>query len=318
LCPVVALVVAPASANFIQHIVGGKMATPATALVASALGQGKQVLVLPAMHDSLANSPFYKRNLQTLTELANVTVLRGRQEEGKQKFPDPEILSSEVAHLCNTGRRPKEPILITSGTTRGYIDEIRYVSNYSSGSLGKAVAHELFRQGFRTTIVAGPAEHQAELYTRKTDVKTTREMLDACLDATANSRLLGAIFCASVLDFEPTQRLPGKIPSSSSELTVTMKPNEKIIARVNVSGPVKIGFKLGIDFGQTEAETIAREYMQKYNLTALIANDFRRVNASEHHAWAVTRDGHVQECKSKQEIATWIARCFEQSLASHS
>ena len=74
-----ALVVAPASASFIQKIAHGVCDSPASALAASYLGQKKRVLVLPNMHDSLFDAPAFQKNLATINPW--VTILGGRLEE---------------------------------------------------------------------------------------------------------------------------------------------------------------------------------------------------------------------------------------------
>ncbi len=103
------------------------------------------------MHDSLALAPSHLKNLSTLSTWSGVHILPSRLEEGKRKFPEPAALADVAAHLMNQKRRPASPVLLTMGTTRGYIDDVRYVSNYSSGKLGSTVASELYRQVFERT-----------------------------------------------------------------------------------------------------------------------------------------------------------------------
>jgi phosphopantothenoylcysteine decarboxylase/phosphopantothenate--cysteine ligase len=304
-----AVVVAPASSSIIAKVARGMTDSHCTALIASALGQAKPVIILPAMHDSLMAAPAMQEHLAKIGSWKNVFIQRGRIEEGKQKFPEPKILADHVAHIMNASLRPQEPVLITMGTTRGYIDDVRYISNYSSGSLGTAISEELYRQGFKTFVVSGPCEHKPETFSELKEILTTGDMQAACKSAEVKG-LAGGIFCASVLDYEPSEKSMGKIKSGHSNLTVSFKPTPKIIGAIQLDGKPKIGFKLESGLGETQLKSIATEYINKYNLTCLIANELGAVSATKHHAWAILANGEKTELTSKAGIARYIAKIF--------
>lgn len=299
-----AVVIAPASSSFIGRIAAGQTDTPAAALVASALGQTKPVLMLPAMHDSLALAPSYRAHIAEVSTWDGVKILTSRLEEGKRKFPEPATLADQVAHELNLQTKVPHKILITMGTTRGYVDDVRYFSNYSSGKLGSTIAEELYRHGYQTIVVAGPSEFRPKAASELIDIRTTGDMLSACQNK--SSDIYGAIFCASVLDYEPSETASGKLRSGAKDLTISLKPTPKIIEQVTIKGPVKIGFKLESDLTQERAKDIARDYCKKYRLSALIANQLSSVSASSHKAWAITAKQNVTELTSKQAIARYI------------
>ncbi len=302
-----AVVIAPASSSIIAKIARGMTDSHCTALVASALGQSKPVIILPAMHDSMMAAPAMQEHLAKIASWKNVHVQQGRLEEGKQKFPEPKILADHVAHIMNRSKRASNPVLITMGTTRGYIDDVRYMSNYSSGSLGTAIAEEIFRQGFKTHVVAGPCEYKPASYSKIENILTTSDMLTACQTANAGG-LSGAVFCASVLDYEPNQRSDGKIKSGQSDFSVSFKPTPKIIGSIDLKGKPKVGFKLEVAVNDHQITAIADDYCKKYSLSCLIVNKLSSVSATNHHAWAVSADGSKQELASKSEIARFIAK----------
>jgi phosphopantothenoylcysteine decarboxylase/phosphopantothenate--cysteine ligase len=309
-----AVVIAPASANMLTNIARGTTDSHCTALVASALGQKKPIAILPAMHDSLKLAPAIQKHLETITSWANVRVLGPREDEGKQKFPDPETLADHIAHFINHPKRPKLPVLITMGTTRGYIDDVRYISNYSSGKLGSIISEELYRQGYTTTVVAGPSEIKPRVFGKLQNVLTTSEMLHDCEQA-ASSGLSAGIFCASVLDYEPSQKTMGKLKSGHENLTVAFMPTQKIIQKINIPSGIKIGFKLEVGLSNQQAETIASDYIKKYNLDSLIVNELKSASSSKHEALAFTKHAADQAptaLSSKTEIANFIARLLEQ------
>lgn len=286
-----AVIIAPASANFLGQVANGLLPTAATALVASYLGQKLPVLFLPNMHDSLAAAPAVQRNIATLTAMGAYP-LAARLEEGKHKFPEPAVLADLVAHRLNC--RPHR-VLITLGTTRAAIDAVRYLSNYSSGRLGSLIAEELFRRGFDTRVVAGPCPVQPKTFGRLHAVVGNADMEEA-----ARRELLGcasaAVFAASVMDFLPTTAHTGKIASRDHErLTVELQRTHKMIKSLNpplVGGArVKVGFKLETALTPERAEALAARHMPDYDLSLMVVNDLADVDANRHRALLFERRG---------------------------
>ena len=312
ICTSDAVIIAPASAHIMTQIASGLTDTPASALVASALGQNKPVLILPAMHDSLLNAPAMAQHVKTLESWKDVHLMQSRLEEGKRKFPNPIDLADSVAHQLNRSKRPSKPVLLTMGTTRGYVDDVRYLSNYSSGKLGTEISTELYRQGFLTCVVSGPCEFKPHVSSTMIHVRTTGEMLSAAQEA-AKSGVCAAVFAASVLDFEPETKVSGKISSSQAGLTLSLRPTPKIIGAINSGGAPKIGFKLETNLTRDRATEIARDYTARYQLTNLIVNDLSDVSATAHKACGIDAKGTVTDLASKIEIAKYVAGILKTS-----
>jgi phosphopantothenoylcysteine decarboxylase/phosphopantothenate--cysteine ligase len=277
-----ACIVAPASANLLSSVAMGLTATPATALVASYLGVNKPVIMLPTMHESLKKSPAVSLNLDRLKTFG-VEWIASRSEEGKEKFPDPEIVANSVSHLLNKHKRGGASVFVTMGTTRGFIDEVRYVSNYSSGKLGTLIAEELYRQGYQTDVISGPCYHQPRSMSQLKNVSTNDEM-ESAVKQSVRSGASGGVFAASVLDFIPEKTVSGKLASKDHpHLTLQLKRTEKIISGIHL--PAKVGFKLEVDLKSERMGEIVRTYMDQYGLTMMVVNDLRDVSESQHRAF---------------------------------
>ena len=312
-----ACVIAPASANFIAHVAHGLTGSPATALVASYLGQKKKVFVVPSMHDSLMDSPHCEENIKRI--LPWTTILTGPREEGKRKFPQPDVLADTLAHEFNYRKTRGAPVLITMGTTRGYIDDVRYFSNYSSGRLGTLIAEEFYRNGFATDVIAGPALHRPLVYTRLSCIETNEELLSHALHSVEEGAG-AAIFAASVLDFIPEKKVAGKI-HSDGELAVTFRKAEKIIGRIQPKYNLKVGFKLETSLNSRQMHDIARSYIEKYDLRLMVFNLLANVDENRHTATIFEKNpGSVPICRgeitSKAEIARFIVDHVKQAYPS--
>lgn len=303
-----ACIVAPASASLIGRIAAGMTDTPASALITSYLGQGKPVLLLANMHDSLFRAPPVQANLQTIAGYG-VTMLTARTEEGKQKFPLPDELADISAHVLNSKRHRagRGDVLVTMGTTRGYIDDVRYISNYSSGALGTEISRELYRHGFSTHIVAGPCPVKPAVYSSLHLVETNDDMEDAMAQILRKNPV-ASVLAASVLDFTPERKQAGKISSASTDrLEVGFARTKKLIAKVNT--PVKVGFKLESGLTEGNAAELARQYQTKYNLSLFVINDLGDVDSKRHRARIFDRNnGAPSVGESKPEIARAICQ----------
>lgn len=282
------LVVAPASASIISKIAAGICDNPGSALAQSYMGSHKPVMILPNMHYSIMESSPIQTNIRKLE--SKITLLSPEKGEGKYKFPNPEKLADIVANKFNS-QKTESPVLICMGSTRGYIDDVRYISNYSTGKLGTTISEELFRSGFKIHVVCGNSTYKPSEFTSIHHVSTNDEMIDACqsvLNSAQNNCHL--IMLASVLDFVPDRKKPGKIKSDLNEIVVKLVATDKIIAKLNINpGHAKIGFKLEYELSQKTAAEIADEYLSKYSLTSIFLNSLKAVSAEQHSGFLFNR-----------------------------
>jgi len=310
-----ALVIAPASASLIGKIAAGITDTPAAALAVSAIGAKKPVIVVPNMHDSLYDSPQVTANLARLATWASV--LNPRQDEGKRKFPDPRNLADNVAHAVNHSRQRHSPVLVTLGTTRGYVDDVRYFSNYSSGKLGTLIAEELYRWGIRTHVIAGPAKYTPQAATLLEHIETNEELAQRAEAALAQG-CSGLVMAASVLDFIPHRVAAGKL-RSTEELKVTFSKAPKLLGRLNPASALKVGFKLEVGMDRAQALVLAQRYMTEYSLSMMVLNSLEQVDENHHTALIGMRDkGGVRllpgEFVGKEALAHLIAGHLREGL----
>ncbi|MFH0981268.1 MAG: phosphopantothenoylcysteine decarboxylase [Planctomycetota bacterium] len=119
-------------------------------------------------------------------------------------------------------------ILVTAGPTREYLDDVRFLSNASSGKMGYAIATEAARRGHEAVLVSGPVELPAPQGVEFVPVMTGREMLDACLKyfESCGAAVMGAAVC----DYRPAARTLGKPPKITEAYSVTLEPTEDICA----------------------------------------------------------------------------------------
>jgi phosphopantothenoylcysteine decarboxylase/phosphopantothenate--cysteine ligase len=119
-------------------------------------------------------------------------------------------------------------VLISSGPTRQYIDPVRFISNASSGEMGRCIAQAALQAGHEVTIVSGPVDVRYPREARVIPVTTTAQMLGACLAEFKDSD--GMIGVAAPCDFQPASVFNHKIRKTGQPLTLQLVQTPDIVA----------------------------------------------------------------------------------------
>lgn len=318
-----ALIIAPATASTI-----GKMANGVAdnMLVTTYLSAKAPVFVAPAMDLDMMRHPSTIRNIELLRsygnhiieptagELASHLIGKGRMEEPENIF---KVLDDFFkAGVDLQGKR----VLITAGPTVERIDPVRYISNFSSGKMGFALAEECASRGAQVTLVAGPVTLKTEHpRIERVDVTTALEMYDAVLNALPQSDAV--ILCAAVADYRVEHVAEKKIKREKEEAPVIkLTPNPDIARAVGQAkrpDQVTVGFALETDNEQVNAQG----KMERKNLNFIVMNSLRDKNAGfqvdTNKVTIFTDKGETieGECKSKRDVARDIVDVLHKYLA---
>ena len=119
-------------------------------------------------------------------------------------------------------------VLLTAGPTREYLDDVRYLSNASSGRMGYALAEAGRDRGWDVVLVSGPVEIPPPRGIERIDVLTTDQMRTAC-DRVFES-CDGVIAAAAVCDYQPRERIDGKLAKTGQPITIEMIETDDVLA----------------------------------------------------------------------------------------
>ena len=164
-------------------------------------------------------------------------------------------------------------ILITAGPTREYLDDVRFLSNGSSGRMGCALAKAAVAAGHRTTLVLGPCEASPPAGAAVVPVVSALSMQRAAEQAFADADVVLA--AAAVSDWRPAQRLPGKPARGAEVLQLQLVPNPDIVAGLAAhKGPrVIVGFALeSVAAGMAAAIARGRQKLVRKQLDLVVVN----------------------------------------------
>jgi phosphopantothenoylcysteine decarboxylase/phosphopantothenate--cysteine ligase len=269
-----AMVVAPATASTI-----GKMANGIAdnMLVTTYLSAKEPVWIAPAMDLDMMRHPSTVANIERLRSFGNHIIEPGSGAlasglSGKGRMAEPEeIVATLESHFATAGSMTGKTVTITAGPTREKLDPVRFISNFSSGKMGYALAEEAARRGARVILVSGPVALEARnplIEVRR--VESAEEMLTEARKAFAGSDI--AIMCAAVADYRPAAVSPSKLKRGDSPaMTLELVRNPDIAATLGSEkrpGQTLVGFALETD----DAIAHGADKLRRKNLDMIVVN----------------------------------------------
>jgi phosphopantothenoylcysteine decarboxylase/phosphopantothenate--cysteine ligase len=266
-----ALLVAPASADFIARLAQGRAND---LLAAVCLACDAPRVVAPAMNRAMWENAATRDNI-ALLQRRGICVFgpaHGSQacgETGPGRLLEPGELAERLAGLFRTGSLAGVRVMVTAGPTREAIDPVRYISNRSSGKMGYAVATAAVEAGATVTLVSGPVALPCPARVERVDVETADEMQRAVMEHIAGIDIF--IAAAAVADYRPRETATGKIKKTSPDMTLLLERNPDILAAVAAipGGPFTVGF--AAETGDVEAR--AAEKLRSKGLDMIAANE---------------------------------------------
>lgn len=318
-----ALIIAPATASTI-----GKMAhgVADNMLVTTYLSAKAPVFVAPAMDLDMMRHPSTVRNLELLRSYGNHIIEPAEGELashliGKGRMEEPENIVKALDDFFSRGEDLQgKRVLITAGPTVEKIDPVRYISNFSSGKMGFALAEECASRGAHVTLVAGPVTLKTQnSLIERIDVTTAVEMHDAVMQALPQSDAI--ILCAAVADYRVENVADSKIKREKTENPVIqLIPNPDIahaVGQAKRQDQVSVGFAL-----ETDNESVnAQGKLERKNLNFIVMNSLRDKNAGfqvdTNKVTIFTDKGEIidGECKSKRDVARDIIDVLHKYLS---
>ena len=269
-----AIVVAPATADFLARAASGQADDLLTACLLAATCP---VLLVPAMNDRMWAHPQTQRNVRHLAELGyhvlppDEGLLAVGEGSGPGRMPEPETIVAHVGRLLETrGPLTGKRVVVTAGPTREAIDPVRFISNHSSGKMGVAVAAAAWRRGADVELIAGPLLVEPPVGPRVTHVETTAEMADAVRRALGAADVL--VMAAAPADFTPAHVATSKIKKGAAAPTLTLDFTVDILASTRSArrpGSVIVGFALETN----DVLAHARAKLDDKELDLIVVND---------------------------------------------
>lgn len=269
------LLIAPASAGILS-----RCATAAASDLLSLvyLATTATVIFVPAMNQQMWQQAMVQNNIDVLRDAGCCFFCpdNGQQacgDVGFGRMMEPKAVLSLLNDFFSADAKGLQ-ILITAGPTREPIDPIRFISNYSSGKMGYALARAFTHAGAKVTLVSGPTNLPRPRVEKFIAVQTAKEMMNAVFANIEPQNVFVA--SAAVGDFRCKNPVSNKIKKDNASFTLELVKNPDILKNVSEIKPdiYTVGFAL-------ETELLlerAAEKLQRKNLNLVIANQFSENN----------------------------------------
>ncbi len=310
-------VIAPATANTLAKMSCG---IADNYLLTVCLSARCRLMIAPAMDLDMYRHITTQQNIETLRQRGIQIIAPGTGElasglcgEGRMEEPE-KIFDLIVNHFASKQRFAGKKVLISAGPTHEPIDPVRFISNYSSGKMGIALAEAFAQQGAEVDLVLGPTHLKALHPSIRTHgVSTAGQMLDQCRFHFLNADI--AVMTAAVADFKPKNTASQKIKKSGNGMQLLLEPTVDILKTLGQSKKKEqllIGFALETENGEANA----LKKLHSKNLDLIVLNLTTDAGAGFGHSTnkitIFQKDGEPLHfpLKSKTEVANDILQAI--------
>ena len=265
--------IAPATANMIGKVAHG---IADDMLSTTIMATKAPVIFAPAMNTNMFENPIVQDNIQALEKrgylfIEPATGHLACGDTGKGKFPSPETVIDYVVDFMEKNERRDlegQKILVTAGPTVEALDPMRYLTNYSSGKMGYAIAEAAAKRGAQVLLISGPTQLECPRGVERLDVKSAQDMYEAVLEHFESCHVV--IKAAAVADYRPATLSSHKIKKTGEDLTLTLVRNPDILKALGERKKDKI--LVGFAAETQNIEDYAREKVKSKNLDFIVAN----------------------------------------------
>ncbi|MGF7478014.1 bifunctional phosphopantothenoylcysteine decarboxylase/phosphopantothenate--cysteine ligase CoaBC [Campylobacter concisus] len=299
------VLIAPASVNTINKLTAGicDNVFMQTLIAASHV----PLVVAPAANNNMIEHFATQNSLEILRKngaLVVEPVLKTLAcgDVGKGALASPEVIVEAAIKRLSKPLFAGKKVVITGGATTEKIDDVRAITNFSSGKMARALARAFYYAGAEVKLLASFETVNEPFLSLK--FSSSSELLELCKSECEEANLL--VMCAAVSDFVPT-KIDGKIKKENvgESLNLDLKRNVDILQSLKELKCKKIGFKLEIS--NESALKNARSMLEKKALDAVCLNILGEQNgfaSEQNEVNFITKDGEILlPLASKDEIA---------------
>ena len=313
------VVIAPATANMVGKLAHGIADDMVTTTLLATM---KPVFLAPSMNVHMYHHPAVQKNMEILAargyhfiEPDEGYLACGYVGKGRMAEPDAIITKLQEFFTTEKTNLQGKRILITAGPTREKIDPVRFLTNFSSGKMGYALAEEAIQLGAQVTLVSGPVALTPPEGVEFHEVESAREMYEAVLKQYPGVDIV--IKTAAVADYRPKQVAAKKLKKSADTLVIELEKTVDILAELGRRKENQ--FLVGFAAETNNVEENAREKLVKKNLDLIVVNDVTQEGAGfgvDTNIVTIFRKDGTKRALPKM-TKTRVAREILQEIASY-
>jgi len=296
--PVDALLISPCTANTISKIARGIDDTSVTTCATTAISSGVPVLIVPAMHLSMYDHKIVQKNIAILKD-HGVVFIDPFVQGTKAKLPEVDEIVETVIRTVGKRDLLHKKMLIIGGATAEPVDDIRFLSNRSSGKTAISIAVNAFERGADVELWYGHATEPVPSHIPFTSFETVADLL-RLIKNIKTRHFDGIIVCAAIANYIPKKQ-KGKIPSGKDTLFIMFSRAPIILEalRSQALDARLIAFKT--EEKKTNVRRKTLQLLKKYHLDGAVGNTLAGFGARDNEILLLTKKGKSTWKKGKKE-----------------
>jgi len=305
------MIIAPATANSIAKLAHG---IADDFLTTTTLAVTAPIIICPSMNVHMWHNPVVSENIKKLKSLGYIIIdptagMLACGYEGVGRLAEITDIKDEIINqLQRTNAMRGEKILVTAGGTKEKIDDVRFITNRSSGKMGAAIADACYERGAEVLLLRAKNSVTPRYHMRE-ELFETAEELSSLIKKYAPVYDM-CFHSAAVSDFSVKNKIQGKL-SSDKETILELEPQIKIIEQIKkINSHIRlIAFKAEYESNHTVLQELAKKKLEESHADAVIANDIsqkdRGFEAENNEVVIVLSNGESKlfSLNSKKKIA---------------
>lgn len=323
------IIAVPATAHFINKISAGLGDDLLTTLFL-AHDFEKPFLIAPAMNTKMYLHPATQDSIQKLRKMPLIEILETASgvlacgEVGSGRLLEPDLIYSEIAkHFTGAASTdlktkvisasPFTPnnlkVLVTGGGTSEAIDDVRVITNKSTGKTAAFICDRLAEAGVDVTYVKAQSAVESSLANRKVSYQSFQDLQTALKTELSSEKYDMVIHAAAVSDYSPEAQ-GGKINSDADEITLKLKRNPKIINQIKQWAPNTklVGFKLTSKLDEKSVQTKVDKLFELAKCDFVVQNEWSDIQSGQnnYNVFAIKNSKQAEKVSSLSSLAAFL------------
>lgn len=272
------LVIVPATANVIAKLAHG---LADDFLTTTTLAVTAPILICPSMNVNMWNNPLVQENILKLQTLGYQIVepasgMLACGYEGKGRLEEAAFIRDEIINrLNNTDLLKGKKVIVTAGGTIEKIDDVRFVTNRSSGKMGVAIAEACYLRGAEILLLRAKSAVAPRYLIKEKLFTTADDLYELIKENVENYDVFYHV--AAVSDFYVKKPYKGKI-LSDRPTTILLTPQPKILDQIKKLNPkiTLIAFKAEYALDEKKLVEVSLKRLKQSHADAIVANDISK------------------------------------------
>lgn len=296
--PVDLLLISPCTANTISKIARGIDDTPVTTCATTALGSRVPILLVPAMHLSMYDHRIVQKNIKICKD-QGVLFLDPVLSGNKAKLPEVSEIVETVIRSIGKRDFVTKRMLVIGGATAEPVDDIRVLTNRSSGKTAVSLSINAFERGAEVELWYGASTEPIPSFISFKRFETVADLLEL-IQHTKKRDFDSVVVCAAIANYIPKKH-KGKIPSGKNKFSIDCVQAPVVLKAVRSKFPKATIIAFKTEEKKSDVRRKTQQLYKKYRLDGAVGNTLAGFGGTSNEILVFSKKGKSSWVKGKKE-----------------